>query len=104
VALEVAYILESSHVEHIDCSIIRASDYLALGQLQSYIHSACVILTRSYFTDEKEADLAIFFTPVMGMLAKLSIIALVLDSLMLVIELLPLCNVINNGPAWDSLF
>jgi len=42
------------------------------------------------FTDEKEADLAIFFTPLMGILAKLSIMALVLTSLITVIELLPL--------------
>lgn len=63
-----------------------------------------MILNRFEDTDEKEADLAIFFVPFTGILAKLSSIALELDYLTVVMELLPLCKVISSGPACDSLF
>lgn len=63
-----------------------------------------MILGKASNTEEKEADLAIFLTPVTGILAKLSSIAFVLVSLMTVIELLPLWRVIKRGPAWESLF
>ena len=89
--LKIAYIFESSHIKHINGSIIRASDNLTLWQFEGDIDSTCVVLyAKIYLTEEKEADLAIFLTPVMGILAKLSIIALVLVSFMGLIELLPL--------------
>ena len=48
--------------------------------------------------------MAIFLVPLIGMFAKVSVIALELASLILVTELLPLCSVISSGPACDSLF
>ena len=56
-------------------------------------------------TEGKEADLAIFLTPVGGILAKGSIIALGLDYLLFTPIFDPLlCKVIRRGPACDSLF
>lgn len=47
-ALKIAYILECSHIEHIDGSIIRTSDYLSLRQFKRNIDSAGVILYLIY--------------------------------------------------------
>ena len=104
VALEVTYIFESSHVEHVHRSIVGASYDLAFGQSQGCVNGSRVVLRRGGRTDEKVADLAIFLVPLMGMFARVSAIALALASFMLVTELLPLCRVISSGPAWDNLF
>ncbi len=103
-ALEVAYIFKSSHVEHIHSSIIRSSYDLPLRQLQRSVYSPCMVLHSYNHTEEKEADFAIFFVPIGGIFARLSNIALELVYFADVIELLPLCRVINNGPACESLF
>ena len=79
-ALEVAYILKSSHIEHINCSIVTPSNDLTFWQFQHYIDCSRMVLTIWLGTDGKEADLAIFLTPVGGILAKGSIIAFGLDS------------------------
>jgi hypothetical protein len=55
-------------------------------------------------TEENEADFAIFFSPVMGMVERVSIIALELDYFVVVIVLVDLWRVISKGPAWESLF
>jgi hypothetical protein len=49
-----------------------------------------MILDKYQLTDEKDADFAIFFVPVIGILARLSINALELVSLIFVTEVLPL--------------
>ena len=64
-----------------------------------------MILIKTNNTEENMADLAIFFTPVGGMLAKGSIIALAFISLLLNDIVAPLLwRVMSNGPACDSLF
>jgi len=68
--LKVSYILESSHIEHVHCSIVRASQNFAIRQFYSHIHCSSVILSHAEYTDEKDADFAIFLTPTAGMLAK----------------------------------
>ena len=55
-------------------------------------------------TEENDADFAIFLRPVMGMLERVSIMALELDYLVVVIVFVLLWRVIRRGPAWDSLF
>ena len=69
-ALIISYILKSSHIEHIDCTIIRTCNNLSLRQSQSDIDSSRVILNQYKDTDENEADLAIFFTPEGGIFGK----------------------------------
>lgn len=103
-ALKVTYILKSSHIEHVHRTVIRTRDYLALWQSQSSVNGSRVVLSKECGTDEKVADLAIFLVPLMGIFARVSVIALELASFMLVTELLPLCRAISSGPAWDSLF
>ena len=59
-----------------------------------------MILLKKSITEENIADLAIFLTPVAGILAKESIIAFKLISLLLVDIVVPLlCKVISKGPA-----
>ena len=70
-----------------------------------FIIPASIFLNIRESTDGKEADLAVFLTPVGGILAKGSIIAFELDSFWgLSMEDPLLWRVISNGPAWDSLF
>jgi hypothetical protein len=82
-ALEISHILESSHIKHIDCSIVRTSQNFAIRQLYSHIHCSSVILSYVHSTDEKDADFAIFLTPIAGMLANVYIKAFGLDYLWL---------------------
>jgi len=64
-----------------------------------------MILLKTYNTEENMADFAIFLTPVGGILAKGSIIALTFISLLLTDIVVPLLwRVMSNGPACDSLF
>lgn len=64
-----------------------------------------MILNGKYNTEGKDADLAIFLTPVGGILARGSIKALGLAYFVLfpIFELL-LWRVIRSGPACESLF
>lgn len=104
-ALKTAYILESSHVEHVHWTVIRTSHQLTLRQLQHNVHRSRMVLLSLKTTEEKEADFAIFLTPAGGIFANWSIIALGLLYLLFVIfedELL--CKLINKGPACDNLF
>lgn len=55
-------------------------------------------------TEENEADFAIFLRPVMGIVERVSIIALELDYFVVVIVFVDLWRVISKGPAWESLF
>lgn len=100
--LEVAYILKSSHVEHVDCPVIRTSYNFTLRQLESHVYCPGVILYSQMHTEAKEADLAIFLTPLGGILAKGYMRALGLMSFELPITAeLPLLlwSVIKRGPA-----
>jgi hypothetical protein len=64
-----------------------------------------MILHQFNFTEEKDADFAIFFTPAGGILASGYKIAFGLFYFAeFETELLLLCKVISNGPACDSLF
>jgi hypothetical protein len=47
VALEVANVLKSGHVEHVHSPVIRASYYLPLGQPQRHVDRSRVVLNRS---------------------------------------------------------
>ena len=55
-------------------------------------------------TEENDADFAIFLRPVMGILERVSIMALELDYFVVVMVFVLLWRVISKGPAWDSLF
>lgn len=55
-------------------------------------------------TEENDADFAIFLRPVMGILERVSIIALEFDYFVVVMVFVLLWRVISKGPAWDSLF
>ena len=63
-----------------------------------------MILDRKINTDGKDADLAIFLTPVGGILARGSIIALGFESLLAATLDPLLCKVMSKGPACDNLF
>jgi len=58
-----------------------------------------VVLSYGINTDENDADFAIFLRPVMGILERVSIIALEFDYFVVVIVLLLLWRVIRRGPA-----
>jgi hypothetical protein len=53
---------------------------------------------------ENDADFAIFLRPVIGILERVSIIALEFDYFVVVMVFVLLWRVISKGPAWDSLF
>jgi hypothetical protein len=55
-------------------------------------------------TEENDADFAIFLRPVIGILERVSIIALEFDYFVVVMVFVLLWRVISKGPAWDSLF
>ena len=63
-----------------------------------------MILGKGRCTEGKAADLAIFLTPVGGILASGSIIALGLFSLVLFMVDPLLWRVMSRGPACESLF
>lgn len=103
-ALEIADVLESGHVEHVYSAIIGSSYDFTIWEFNGDVYGSGVVLLYGMNTDENDADFAIFLRPVMGMFERVSIIALEFDYFIVFIVFVLLWRVISKGPAWESLF